>query len=92
MIIIIPVDFPMPKSSRLSEMPIEKFDPKICRQHLQECLKKALTCYDDIYDGIKNVNAEEMERRAIIESIYLVFNLGSVEALTRAIRLPKSVK
>lgn len=77
---------------RLAEMPIDKFDPKICRQHLQECLKKALTCYDDFYDGNKNTSAVQMERRATIESIYLVFNLGSVEALTRAIRLPKSVK
>lgn len=79
-------------SSRLTEMTIEKFDPKICRQHLQECLKKTLTCYDNINGDNKNATVEQMERRATIESIYLVFNLGSVEALTRAIRLPKPAK
>lgn len=77
---------------RLAEVPIGKFDPKICRQHLQECLKKVLTCYDVIYADRSRTNVEHMERRAIIESIYLVFNMGRVEALMRALRLPKIVK
>lgn len=77
---------------RLAGVPIGKFDPKICRQHLQECLKKVLTCYDAIYADRSPVSIEQMDRRATIESIYLVFNMGSVETLTRALRLPKIVK
>ncbi|XP_067646465.1 germinal-center associated nuclear protein isoform X4 [Eurosta solidaginis] len=33
---------------RLCEEPLDNFDSKICNQHLQECLKRVLCCYDDI--------------------------------------------
>ncbi|XP_067646463.1 germinal-center associated nuclear protein isoform X2 [Eurosta solidaginis] len=59
---------------RLCEEPLDNFDSKICNQHLQECLKRVLCCYDDI-----DVN------------IYLVFNLETLDALNRALSLPKEV-
>lgn len=81
---------------RLVEEPIDRFDPKICRQHLQECLKKVLKCYDVLDES---VNADENDKvqeatihRDFIESLYLLLNLGSSEALTRAIRVPQKFK
>lgn len=74
---------------RLVEEPIDRFDPKICRQHLQECLKKVLTCYDNLDESQNRV---EMPNRETIEALYLLFNLGNGEALSRAISLPKYVR
>lgn len=63
------------------------FDPKICRQHLQECLKKVLSCYDAFKEEeINNANRE------IIESIYLMFNLGDIDAIKRAFSLPNAIR
>uniref|UniRef100_A0A182PH88 SAC3/GANP/THP3 conserved domain-containing protein n=1 Tax=Anopheles epiroticus TaxID=199890 RepID=A0A182PH88_9DIPT len=62
---------------RLCEAPIAEFDPKICAQHLQECLKKVLRCYEELderSEAIDDVNRFEMER------LYLSFNIGSTEA------------
>lgn len=69
---------------RLVEEPIDRFDPKICRQHLQECLKKVLTCYDNLDEAEKKV---ELLNRETIESLYLLFNLGNGETLSRAVKL-----
>lgn len=68
---------------QLCDENISKFDPKICGQHLQECLKKALKCYDDI--AAKKGRKVELPKRPLIESIYLIFNLGSEEAMQRAV-------
>lgn len=74
---------------RLTEEPLKNYDPKICEQHLQECLKKLLVCYDEI-------DLEEIEydiwSRCRIESVYLMFNLGTADALLRGARLPNVIK
>lgn len=79
---------------RLVDEPIDRFDPKICRQHLQECLKKVLRCYDHLNE---TENVDEAVKaatlhREFIESLYLVLNLGSSEALARAIRIPQQFR
>lgn len=77
------------------EEPIDRFDPKICRQHLQECLKKVLKCYDSL-DELKDVKNEDarvaMAHRELIESLYLLLNLGSSEALARAVKISAKFK
>lgn len=74
---------------RLIEASIDKFDPKICCQHLQECLKKCLVCYDRMDEmGVSLASI----RRDTIESMYLLFNLGNAEALTRFIKLPAYIR
>lgn len=74
---------------RLCEVPINDFVPKICSQHLQECLKKLLCCYDEVAD---ERHRENISKRGFIESIYLVLNLGCTEALSRAIKFDANLK
>lgn len=69
---------------QLCEEDISSFDPKICGQHLQECLKKALTCYDEM--SIAGTRTQ-LPRRPLIESIYLAYNLDSEEALERGVAI-----
>lgn len=79
--------------------PIDRFDPKICRQHLQECLKKVLRCYDVIDEKSYSNDRDDLRgseaatiHRGFIESLYLLLNLGSSEAMARAIQIPKKFK
>lgn len=76
---------------RLCEEAIDNFDPKICDQHLQECLKRALVCYDEI-----QLNEEskliDINNRAFLEALYQIFNLGSLDALKRCLNLPKEIR
>lgn len=78
--------------------PIDRFDPKICQQHLQECLKKVLRCYDvlDEQSSCNNRSDADIEtasiHRGFIESLYLLLNLGSSEAMARAIQTPKKFR
>lgn len=69
---------------QLCDVEISKFDPKICGQHLQECLKKVLKCYDDLAES-QNKSFAASTKRPLIEAIYLIFNLGSEEAMQRAV-------
>ncbi|XP_054731831.1 germinal-center associated nuclear protein [Anastrepha obliqua] len=75
---------------RLCEEHIDNFDPKICDQHLQECLKRALCCYDD--SNVNSLNLNELNRRNFVEAMYLLFNLETTEALNRAMSLPDEVR
>lgn len=79
---------------RLCVESVDNFDPKICDQHLQECLKRVLCCYDEVYaeSGLGNMNLNEIRSRNFIESIYQLFNLGSIEALKRTTCLPAEIK
>lgn len=78
----------------LCEENIHNFDPKICEQHLQECLKKLLCCYDELYlkNPQKELTFKKEKTRVFMECLYLVFNLGSHEALQRSLTVPKNVK
>lgn len=71
---------------RLCKLPLKDFDPKICHQHLQECLQKLLVCYDDKCAQYNPAN------RILIESIYILFNIGSIDVNTRALTLPIEIK
>ncbi|EDV96372.1 germinal-center associated nuclear protein [Drosophila grimshawi] len=82
---------------RLCGEPIEKFDTKICNQHLQECLNMVLCCYNELdEDGQMEEEQKwtirEAERRCFIEALYQVFNLGTSEALVRGLTLPAAVR
>jgi SAC3 domain-containing protein 1 len=70
-------------SYRLCNESIQNYDPKICHQHLQECLKKILCCYDAT-GGCQN-------NRAQVEAIYLLFNLGKADALLRGVSSKKAI-
>ena len=70
---------------RLCEETIQNFDPKICEQHLQECLKRILIAYDE-------ESGAGTDKRCFIEALYQVHNLGSTTALTRCLQLPKEIK
>lgn len=72
--------------------PLTNFEPKICRQHLQECLKKVLSCYD-LLDQSSDLNDKyTISNRCFMESLYLLINLGSSEALSRTIAVPKEIR
>lgn len=71
---------------RLNGSPIAAFDPKICSQHLQECLFKCLTCYKD------HETIEHQANRTIIEAVYLILNMDDTAALQRAVRLDSKLK
>lgn len=75
---------------RLNGSSMNIFDPKICLQHLQECLLKCLTCYDemDCYEQ----KSYSKDNRIIMEGIYLMLNMNRTEALQRVIKLDASIK
>jgi SAC3 domain-containing protein 1 len=75
---------------RLNGSPMMVFDPKICLQHLQECLLKCLTCYDEMDRlGLKDYS---QDNRVVIEGLYLMLNMDDTVALQRAIRLDPPIK
>lgn len=75
---------------KLCEEAIDNFDPKICEQHLQECLKRALVCYDEI--SLERAKLIDIRNRAFVEGLYQIFNLGSVESLKRCLTLPEDIR
>ncbi|XP_037820537.1 uncharacterized protein LOC119609718 isoform X2 [Lucilia sericata] len=75
---------------KLCEEAVDNFDPKICEQHLQECLKRALVCYDEI--SLDDLKLIDIYNRAFLEALYQIFNLGSVDALKRCLTLPKEIR
>ena len=71
---------------KLCESPIEVFDPKINNDHTSECLKRLLCFYDAEHPSMYK------DTRAEFEAYYLLHNLGSEEALRRALILPEQIK
>ncbi|XP_071788070.1 SAC3 domain-containing protein 1-like [Asterias amurensis] len=73
---------------RLCTEHVSRFDGKINNDHTQECLKRLLVMYQDAEtDGsTTSPNREEFE------ALYLIFNLGSPEALRHALSLPVGVR
>lgn len=76
---------------KLCEEAIDNFDPKICEQHLQECLKRVLVCYDEIQLN-EETKLIDINNRAFLEALYQIFNLGSLDALKRCLTLPKEIR
>lgn len=75
---------------KLNSLPISLFDPKICRQHLQECLLKCLKSYekmDDFGDG-----EYKMENRITMEAINLMLNIDDYNTIQRVIKLDLAIK
>ena len=71
---------------KLCESPLDVFDPKINNDHISECLKRVLCFYDA--EGLSAYK----DTRAEFEAYYLLYNLGSFEALNRAVNLPEEIK
>lgn len=71
---------------KLCESPLDMFDPKINNDHTSECLKRLLCFYDaECPSAYKDTRAE-------FEAYYQLHNLGSFEALGRAVTLPEGIK
>ena len=77
---------------RLCDESVDNFDPKICEQHLQECLKKVLCCYDEIDSAKTDRTIHENINRNFLECLYQIFNLGSTESLQRSVQLPLDIR
>lgn len=75
---------------RLCEVPIGHYDPYVCNQHLQECLKKLLCYYDEVERTKRS--GDLLENRHHLEAIYLTLNLGNVEAIARGVVLSNELK
>ncbi|XP_006818916.1 SAC3 domain-containing protein 1-like [Saccoglossus kowalevskii] len=69
---------------RLCEEPIMNFDPHINKTHTQECLKKLLVCYEE-YE-------HSFDSQVEFEVLYLLYNLGSMEALSHVLSLPEHIR
>ncbi|GJQ74081.1 hypothetical protein Trydic_g19003 [Trypoxylus dichotomus] len=75
---------------RLCEHPIEQFDPVLNNNHLQESLKRLLKLYDESdYTSNNSVDIIESSGRPFFEALYIVFNLGDPNAITRGLSLKK---
>lgn len=72
---------------KLCESSLDMFDPKINNDHTSECLKRLLS----FYDHAECLSAFQ-DTRAEFEAYYLLHNLGSFEALSHAVTLPKEIK
>ncbi|XP_075549287.1 SAC3 domain-containing protein 1 isoform X2 [Dermacentor variabilis] len=70
---------------RCFEEDVNAFDPHINSQHLQECLKRLLIQY-------QQSTVDQCRNRPEMEAIYILHNLGSFEALTHALTLPKEIR
>lgn len=75
---------------RLSGSPIAVFDSILCSQHLQECLLKCLTCYEEI-ERI-NGSVYSTNNRIIVEAVYLMFYIDNPNVLQRAMQLNQKLK
>jgi hypothetical protein len=62
--------------------PQVRFDPKINDTHTQECLKRLLRVYE----------VENCQNREEFEAIYIIYNLGNMEALLHFLGLNKTMR
>lgn len=90
---------------KLCQCPISDFDPSLNKKHLQECLKRLLVLYDDCdhlqlkYNELVGDDADVVSwedygalfacDRPYFEAMYVILNLGDVEAVTRGLNLQK---
>ncbi|XP_076296833.1 SAC3 domain-containing protein 1 isoform X3 [Lasioglossum baleicum] len=80
---------------RLCDRSISEFDATINNRHLFECVSHLLVLYDQRDQRIHSSELEiAMEKlkldksREQMEALYILLNMGNVEALTRALMLP----
>ncbi|CAG9859318.1 unnamed protein product [Phyllotreta striolata] len=79
------------------EEDINQFDPYINNKQLQECLKRLLCMYD-YYDTLQKITKNDVclsndfleEHRPYFETLYLIFNLGDVDAINRILNISKN--
>lgn len=76
---------------KLSIASITIFDSKICLQHLQECILKALCCYEQL-DEFPGKPSYNKNNRILVEGIYLLLNMSNIRALQRGIKLSPDLK
>lgn len=80
---------------RLCEASRDIFDPVINQKHLEECLKRLLSLYDE-YDVLQKRLSDDrkfnFEDRPYFEALYILLNLGDGVALTRGVELPKEIR
>ncbi|CAO1327217.1 unnamed protein product [Diamesa tonsa] len=76
---------------KLSSASITQFDPKICTQHLQECILKSLCCYEQL-DEVPGKPSYNKNNRILLEGIYLLLNMSNTRALQRGIKLSPDLK
>lgn len=90
---------------KLCKHSISDFDPSLNKKHLLECLKRLLVLYDDrdhlqskfvelVGGNADIVRWEDYDElfapdRPYFEAMYVILNLGDVEAITRALNLQK---
>lgn len=77
---------------RMQSLDISKFDPTICRQHLNESLLKCLSCYEEIDETEDQPFSYNCENRVIIESIHLMLNMTDGGTLRRALKLNSQLR
>lgn len=78
---------------KMQNLEISLFDSTICRQHLNECLLKCLSCYDEIDDRTCCTEQNyDQENRTIIESIHLMLNLTDEGTLQRALKINLQIR
>jgi SAC3 domain-containing protein 1 len=75
----------------LCESNLATFDPQINSKHLQEAILKTLSCYDEL-DLLNCQHLYSKNNRILIESLYIVLNLGDTDSLNRALNLPDHIK
>lgn len=80
------VRFYVYSSFRLQHKPKSVFDLHLNNIHLQECLKRLLVLYKEVKEE------EVLENRAEMETIYILHNLGSTEALSHSYHLPLLIR
>nr|CAH7712974.1 unnamed protein product [Callosobruchus chinensis] len=79
---------------RLCQENINVFDPHINKTHLQECLKRLLSIYDE-YDYIESIAGENRDasseymkkNRPQFEAIYLLLNVGDLNVINRVLNI-----
>ncbi|KAI1289644.1 SAC3 domain-containing protein 1 [Halotydeus destructor] len=69
----------------LCEKPARLYDSVINETHIKECLQILLVHYSE-------QNSKAICRRPLFESMYLLYNLGSTDAMLRYGSLPKSLQ
>ncbi|XP_078518242.1 SAC3 domain-containing protein 1 [Lissotriton helveticus] len=67
---------------RLCEAPLCHFDPRINDTHVQECFGWLCRCY----------RSGMYEQEAEYQALFLLYNLGSLEALCQALLLPTHIR